>query len=359
MSFAPNWVTPPGNTILDILEEKGMTIDAFSRNIREESNVIKDLLCGNYRIDSLLASKLKDSLGFSENFWLQRDKVFFERKQQLEAEWIKSLPLSEMKKRGWIDKKEKALDACLNFFGVRSLSDWNLKYRNQINNLAFRKSQTFETDLFSIAAWVRKAEIQTETYKIPTWNKDLFEQRLIENIKPLTRVKNPKDFLPHLIKECADCGVRLAIVPSLGKNRASGAVKFVGNNALMILSFRYLTDDHFWFTFFHEAGHLILHAKTEQLRVDTDSYESYNEDEHEANLFAVNCLVPYEIQHELENLNSNKRKLIKFAANAGVSPGIVVGQMQFRKIISFSYLNAYKRRFTWDDIQEGLKSVNL
>lgn len=357
MSFAPNWVSAPGNTIVDILEERRISIEKFCQIIDEKKNTIDDLISGNYRINQPLASKLKSSLGFSEEFWIQRDKIYFERNAELESEWIRGLPVSEMKKRGLINNTNKLLDSCFNFFGISSLSEWNSKYQTQINSLAFRKSSTFETDLFSIAVWVRQAEILTKNYKIAKWNKNLFESKLISEIKPLIKIKSPRDFLPKLIKICAECGVKLAIVPSLGKNRASGAVKFLGEHALMILSFRHLTDDHFWFTFFHEAGHLILHS-TSKLRVDSD-HLAYDEEEHEANLFAEACLIPYDIQDELSSLGSNKRRIISFSMKAGISPGIVVGQMQFKEIISFNYLNSYKRRYIWDDIQAGIDNITF
>ncbi|MFX9089566.1 ImmA/IrrE family metallo-endopeptidase, partial [Acinetobacter baumannii] len=41
--------------------------------------------------------------------------------------------------------------------------------------------------------------------------------------------------------------------------------------AMVLLSFRHLSDDHFWFTLFHEFAHLLLHNN--QTFIDTDDTE--------------------------------------------------------------------------------------
>jgi len=115
---------------------------------------------------------------------------------------------------------------------------------------------------------------------------------------------------------------------------------------------RYLSDDHFWFTFFHEAGHLILHGNREDVYVEMENKidRVYDEKEEEANIFAAEALIPYTLHDKLKSVRSNKRKIIQFAQLAGISPGIVVGQMQFLGYIKYQYLNSYKRRYKWEDI---------
>ena len=137
--------------------------------------------------------------------------------------------------------------------------------------------------------------------------------------------------------------------------RASGATKFLDNDkAMLLLSFRYLSDDHFWFTFYHEAGHIVLHKSKSPIIEENSSNKTYSEEEREANLFAGEVLIPHELQSELSRLRGNKRNIISFAMKAGVSPGIVVGQMQHRGIIDHKYLNSYKRRYDWEEIASTL-----
>ena len=113
----------------------------------------------------------------------------------------------------------------------------------------------------------------------------------------------------------------------------------------MLLSFRYLSDDHFWFTFFHEAGHLLLHGKN-ALFLEGDNIASTKE-EQEANEFAAGILIPTEFQAALLSLPVDGRDVIKFARLVGVSPGIVVGQLQHLGRIKPNQLNSLKRRYSW------------
>jgi len=128
--------------------------------------------------------------------------------------------------------------------------------------------------------------------------------------------------------------------------RASGATRFLTpDKALIVLSFRYRTDDQFWFTFFHEAGHLILHAE-DALFLEDES-EVTAAEEAEANEFAARILVPMAFLPELMILRPGVKEIVGFARKIGVSPGIVVGQLQHLGRVKRDRLNGFKRRYRW------------
>ncbi|WP_254528892.1 MULTISPECIES: ImmA/IrrE family metallo-endopeptidase [unclassified Sphingobacterium] len=356
MSFNPNWVSIPGDTIKSILEFKGSNIIEFSEKINKPSSFIENLIKGYVSIDNELAEALSEQLGFDKEFWLKREENYRTKLVELEKEWISNLPIRSMQKLGLLPlvNKDKIVNSCLHFFGVNTLDEWNKNYRNQISQFAFRKSPTFKTSPYSISVWFRQAENFIKKIKVGNWDKVIFESKLSE-IKLLTREKKPIVFIPQLIKLCAECGVYVAIVRGLEGNPASGATKFINGNPLIILSFRYLTDDHFWFTFFHEAGHLILHGE-KKLWLELDSNINENE-EYEANLFAQACLIPHELENRLQYISRNKRSIIKISMDAQISPGILIGQLQHRGFISKSYMNGYKRYYTKDSINEAIHKV--
>jgi Zn-dependent peptidase ImmA (M78 family) len=105
-----------------------------------------------------------------------------------------------------------------------------------------------------------------------------------------------------------------------------------------------LSDDHFWFTFFHEAGHLLLHGENGFF---LEGIESSTTAEEEANEFAAQILIPPEFQDELAQLRAKIYEVSRFARRLGVSPGIVVGQLQHLRKIRHNQLNGLKRRYTW------------
>jgi HTH-type transcriptional regulator/antitoxin HigA len=357
--FSPNWASNPGNTIIDILNERNVSLEKFAIQMESTISQVEKLINGNVPISFDIANQLEINLGASAEFWVNRDVQYresLEKINKLQENWIKLLPIKDMINFGLINKTENLIKSCLEFFNVTSINEWEEKYNKEIGQLAFRTSSSFSSDFAATAVWLRSGEIAAKKIKYSPWNLNLFLETL-EKIKPLTKKKSPKDFLPKLIEECAKCGVAVAIVRTPSGCRASGATKFIApDRALLILSFRYLSDDQFWFTFFHEAGHLVLHGdKSIHIETSERSTKS-NIEEDEANKFAAEILIPYTLHSKLQNVRGNKRNIINLAIEAGVSPGIVVGQMQYFGIIDFKYLNSYKRRYNWDEINE-IKSL--
>lgn len=361
LPFSPNWATPPGSTIKDVLSQRDVSTNDFAHRMNIDLNNIELLLNGKLSIDDSIATKLEDVIGSTKSFWLKREEQYkkgLESINEIDA-WLKQVPYKDMVRFGWLENKSNIYKSCLDFFNVSNFQEFKIKYDFLLHTVSFRKSSAFISENLSIISWIRRAEIIAENYKCKKWNKELFIETLEEKIKPLTRKKSPKQFLPDLIRYCADCGVAVVIVPTPQKCTASGATKFIDSDkALLILSFRYLSDDQFWFTFFHEAGHLILHSH-KSLRIESENNLKLVADEElEANLFAAEMLVHINLRRELYKLKSDKRKILELAMKAGVSPGIIVGQMQHYKIISPSYLNGYKKRYTWEEINEALNHVS-
>lgn len=352
-TFRPNWASPPGETILDILEERKLSVGLFAKELNQSQKFINGLLQGCESITLEVAEKLEAILGGTSDFWLAREHQYREDLERVTKEelatWLKELPVKDMLSFGWITKTNDLASECLRFFNVPSVKVWRKVYNQTLVTTSFRQSPTFKSEYNAVAAWLRQGEILGSKTNCGPWNSDLFEETL-ETIKPLTRKKSPKEFLPLLTSACAKCGVALAIVRTPSGCRASGATRFINKNkALLLLSFRYLSDDQFWFTFFHEAGHLLLHG-TETAIIEGLNESNDLDREREANLFAGEMLIPHSMQQQLSKIRGNKRDIINFAQAAGVSPGIVVGQMQYHKYIDKKYLNAFKRRYTWEEI---------
>lgn len=352
--FQPDWISTPGQTISDILEERGISTNLFAKKMNSSNEFVSGLLKGNEHISDEIALRLENILGASSRFWLNRENQYREYLLKLETiqaeNWIKSLPIKDMIDYGWIKKSKDIPSECLKFFNVANVSDWHVQQQQLVEVTRFRTSKAFESQLGSTAVWLRQGEIQASRIKCKPWNPELLENTLIK-IKKLSRLKKPGDFLPDLRKACAECGISLAIVRTPSGCRASGATKFLSDDrAMLLLSFRYLSDDQFWFTFFHEAGHLLLHGN-EQVFIEEFKWNDIDDqEERDANFFAGEMLIPTELLSELKILQRNKRQIISFAQKAGVSPGIVIGQMQHHGIIKHSYLNSYKRRYNWDEI---------
>ncbi len=351
--FRPDWASAPGDTIADILEERDLSVIEFARRIGHTLEGANDLLQGRAAITIAAARQLARVLGGSVEFWMSRDFQYRGDVAKLhvaDEEWITELPVGDMIRFGWlapVPHPSDELATCLRFFNVPTVRAWREAYAGVQEMVAFRTSHSFDSRPAAVAAWLRRGEIEAEGTECRAWDAERFRESL-SNIRSLTRKKYPRRFMPELQKCCAESGVAVAVVRAPTGCRASGATRFLTRDkALLLLSFRYLTDDHFWFTFFHEAGHLLLHDKKRLFLEGADVPSTI--EEQEANDFAARTLLPAELQPALLDLRANARQVIRFAVRAGVSPGIVVGQLQYLGRIKHNQLNRLKRRFNWED----------
>lgn len=363
--FQPDWVSAPGDTMVDILEEHNLSLVEFAQRMGHTLDHANELVHGRATITMETAQNLERVLGASAAFWMNREIQYREDFSRLQPilqnaankDWLSELPVKDMIEFEWISAARNVPDkvtACLRFFDVPDVGTWRENYRDMLSVVSFRTSPTFESQPGAVLAWLRQGEIESAEIDCNSWDASEFESSL-SVIRSLTRKKNPKTFLPELRKVCASCGVAVVMVRAPKGCRASGATRFLSpNKALILLSFRYLSDDQFWFSFFHEAAHLLLHDN-KALFLEDDS-EVTAEEEDEANEFAARILIPPKYQSALSELRldaremTNARNIMKLAKRVGVSPGIVVGQLQHMKRIQPSRLNKLKKRFNWEEI---------
>lgn len=357
--FRPDWVSAPGDTMADIMAERDLSVAELAGAIDNTVEQAQRLVHGKERISNKIAERLANVFETSVEFWLARESQYREDLYRLKhpsvahtkAAWLKELPLGDMIKFGWlppVNSISEKIDECLRFFDVPDETVWRQKYSNRIQGPAYRTSPAFKQDVGAVSAWLRRGEIESALIHCKPWDAALFKNRLTK-IRRLTWIKNPNLFVPKLRKICAECGVAVVIARAPRGCRASGATQFINpRKALLLLSLRYLSDDHFWFTFFHEAGHLLLHGK-QALYIEGADVDISKEEE-EANIFAANTLIPSEFQPSFLDLIVDARAVLKFAKRIGISPGIVVGQLQNIGHAGPNKLNMLKRRYDWEKI---------
>lgn len=361
--FCPNWASAPGETIVDALRERGMPLQSFAELMECSSDEVHELIQGRTRITISIARRLSHVLGASLEFWMARDFYFREDARRIHGggrRWLRELPLQDMVSFGWLrpaPHPTEELSECLRYFNVVDIPEWHSTYQGIQEMSVFRTSSSFDSRAASVAAWLRQGEIQASQIACAPWDPEAFYDSL-PHLRTLTRQKDPAKFIPYLQSACSQNGVAVVVVRSPNGCRASGATRFISpNKAILQLSFRHLTDDHFWFTFFHEAGHLLLHNQTgffpEVLGVFSGDWiveglePSKSAKEKEADQFAARTLVPDVFEQQLTTLLPDTRAIVKLAHRIGVAPGIVVGQLQHMERIGHNEFNSLKRRYRW------------
>ena len=188
------------------------------------------------------------------------------------------------------------------------------------------------------------AEREAEAIEIESYNKRLFTEALI-TIRAFTKL-DPKDFFPKMVSRLAGAGVAFVVVPDLKGSRISGAARWLTPaKGLIALSLRYKTNDQFWFSFYHEASHVLLHGK----KIFIDQAESDDrKEEQEANEYAGNLLIPKaEYKKFISGGKFYDKDIRRFAENIGIHPGIVVGRLQHDGLLDFKFHNSFKAKFDY------------
>ncbi|MCX6646428.1 MAG: helix-turn-helix domain-containing protein [bacterium] len=352
--YKPDFVTPPGDTLREVIDARGISQPELAERMNQSRNNVARILSGDAPITTQTALKLERVLGIPARFWGNRElqyREFLAREAEQKelakrSDWLKCFPVSGMVKLGWIEREKdvgKQLQVILDYFKVASPKAYEEYWSKP--QAATRRSPALKIDPYALAAWMRQGEIAAEEISCAVYDAGQFKLTL-QKIKKLT-LEPPEVFQSELIKLCASCGVAVTFVRELPKT-ACGATRWLNPSKAMIqLSLRYKSDDHLWFTFFHEAGHILLHGKR-LVFVECDKFES--PEESEADEFACNTLIPKKVFHEFVYAGEfSKDTIRRFAKKQGIAPGIVVGRLQHEHLLPFSHCNDLKIKFKWPD----------
>ena len=190
--------------------------------------------------------------------------------------------------------------------------------------VAARRSRCFESRPGDAAAWIRQGELQAQQIVCAPFDRDRFRS-VLKTIRSLTR-EEPAVFAPQMRQLCADAGVAVALVREMKKVPWNGATKWLSPDKVMILlSLRGKGEDKFWFSFFHEAGHVLKDNK-KSLFINDESESDLLEQQ--ADTFAAEKLIPSKHNARVSRCRS-KQEIIDLANELGISPGIVAGRYQF------------------------------
>jgi HTH-type transcriptional regulator/antitoxin HigA len=359
--FAPDWVSPPGDTILDLIEERGWTQTELASRLGYTEKHISQLINGKVSLTDEVALCLERVLGSNAGFWLAREAKYREHSARLEAakiqagwiNWLDELPLKELmdsevitKRRNVVNQKLLIVNDCLRFFGVASPKEWQTYYGGM--EASFRRSRVEQSNIGAISTWLRLGERKAELLDLPKYDKQRFE-KILKVIRDLT-IEEPKVFEPRMRELLREAGVAFVLVPAIPCAHVSGVARWLSpTKPLIQMSLYGKTNDKFWFTFFHEAAHILLHADTKEDKKsvfldDPNSNHVNNPQEHEANQWAGNWLIPEQYAELLSSLQS-KSKVTDFAKQIGIHAGIVVGRLQHDGLIDPSWMNGLKQRF--------------
>jgi plasmid maintenance system antidote protein VapI/Zn-dependent peptidase ImmA (M78 family) len=343
--YYPESVTHPSVFLREALEERMLGPKEFAIKTGKPEKTITAVLNGLSSITSDMAILFEQVLKIPAHFWIEAQKNYDEYKARINyqkriaeaGEWARSFPYAQMAKFGWVKptrKLEEKVIELFTFFEVASQKGFEDYYYNQKTRVAFRISLKNQKNATAIASWLRQGEIQAEQITAPEFDKGALKKSL-PKIKAIM-ARHPANFFDSLKNICLEAGVKVVHTPCLPNAPIHGSTRWVKENPLIQLSGRYKRNDIFWFTFFHEVGHVLLHGKKyvsiENIDVEGE-LEAY---EKQADEFAAErILSPNEEKELLKHRPLNPDSVRALAQKFGTHPACIIGRLQHKGLIRY------------------------
>lgn len=345
-TYYPESVSHPGVTLSQKLEEMGMGKKEFAIRVDKPEKTISEIISGLSSITSEMAVKFEDVLQIPASFWLKRQQDYDEVKARSAREdiivnsspWALLFPYAKMATMGWVPptrKIEEKVKALFSFFQVSTSEAWEKYYFEQALMVEFRVSLAHANKPYAVAAWLRRGELQAQSMITPEFNRKLLKDSL-PRIKEVM-ASQPHDFFKQLQQICQEAGVKVVYTPCLPGAPIHGSTRWLGNTPVIQLSARYKTNDKFWFTFFHEVGHILLHGK-KYISIENISYLGQEiAKEKEADDFAISWTFTEEEEEEVLNcIPLTSKDIVHFAKKFGTHPAIIIGRFQHKELMPYS-----------------------
>ncbi len=359
--FFPIYVGNIGLLIDERISELGLSQGDVAKRAGLSQKTMSQLVNGHIRLTPPMAAKLENVLGIESEYLLRIQAEYdasaerAKKRKELSTEvaWVKVCPYSELVNRGIILGASSSVDRLLQLLRFYEcdtpsacMNSWQAKPS------MLRAARAWDSEAAHLAAWLKVGELAARELACQSYDKVAFRQALVE-ARTLSLKEDPIIALQAIQDEFASAGVALAFVKQFKGTRCSGASQWLTpDKALILLSFRYKTDDQLWFTLFHEAGHLLNDSKKETYLENSDaSCDSIDESERQADKFASDFLIePLDYERLIGIERYTRSKIVEESRKIGVAPGIIVGRLQHDSVLPWQTgLNRFKRKLGWDD----------
>jgi addiction module HigA family antidote len=325
---------PPGETLKENMEFLNYSVRDFAKSLEVTEQTLHRIFSGKQPISYETAHKLEMVTGTPSSFWnaleaQYRDNLIIKEEMeefQRQAGWLEEIPVKELVARKAIENTKDIptrFKSALRFFKVSSVSAWREIWEKPL--LAARRSCSAQSKIGHVAAWVRLGEMAGESLNCAPYDREGFKSLLGDEMQKLTR-QDPKVFSSAMVKLCSEVGVALALVPEISKAPLNGATRWItSSKALIVLSIRGKAEDKFWFSFYHEAAHVLNGDGKRQFIISND--DENDPSEQAADKLASDMLIPSNYNAAIKNMTRSS-DIISLANHLKISPGIVAGRFR-------------------------------
>ncbi len=350
MDFS-NFISP-GEAIKYMLDKRSWTQEDFAQIISISPKHANELIKNKKPLSLELIIDISDAFSFDEearqgfiklytNYRVKTIDASNDNLVKSKAELFGKYPISEMIKKGWMEKTNdynSLIEQCkkvLNIDSIQAIDSLNY-------NLYFRKSDNGNFEDTNAKIWRKVAETKAQKVTVPEYNKQALELLLSKVNEYTVRNKGVSEFLNDLQLT----GVKFIHLSHLSKTYMDGAAFKSGNTPIIALTGRYDRLDNFWFTISHEISHVLRHLINENDFFADDSFNSDEKDEKEkeANEMASSALKSKEILQWFRNFYGYlpKEEVLNCSRTLKIHPSSIVGILAFNKKTSFATIHRFK-----------------
>lgn len=349
-------IIPPGETIADILEDRGITQTELASRTNVSTAYISNVISGKKDISANFAAGLEYALGVPKSFWLNlqanyeaellesNEKQTITDKERIIRNELKDI-VKYMRQKGMIPVREKKDDSILSLRKVLQIS--NISNLDKIVPAgAFRISSNAKTNKYILGAWIRLCQIEENTNTITSKFEKKYIKNLINEIKNVMCTNNP-DIQRELNRIMRKYGIAFSIVQNFKGAPVQGYISQINDGTYhMALTIRGSFADIFWFSLFHEIGHIVngdIGSKTKFIDNGND-----NDKEKAADIFAANMLLnPESYKDFINKADFSLKAIMEYASSQNVMPYIVIGRLQKENYLKYNAFSKYKLRYKW------------
>lgn len=354
--ISPDLIIHPGETINDILTSRDISQADLAILTGVTPAYVSQIVNGKKGISAKFAVALEYALGISNSFWINlqahydAEKIEYEKEHTITEGEINAFRqireiVKYLRNIGRIPLRERIEEAVISVREVLQVSNLTALRELAVNG-AFRMPTDVRVDPFVMGAWLRICQLQGSQNKIfDRFNRERIEE-LIIGIKNIMCNGKP-DFREDLSDLMMQHGIDFSLVRNFRGAPVQGYITQRSDGSYqMVLTIRGAFADIFWFSLFHELGHIYNnHIGMSSKFID---YNQQSNIEVEADEFAVNALIPTDdFDAFVSRGDFGLPAIIAFAKKQGVAPYIVIGRLQKQKKIGYNMYCNEKLRYKW------------
>lgn len=346
----------PGETLGDILIERGITQADLASRTGVTPAYVCNVIGGKKDISAKFAFALEYALGVSKSFWINLQANY--DAELLEINELETITEEERNARNCLKDIVKYLRDIKKLPQKESVDDSILSLRKvlQISNIdnlkslipegAFRLSTKSKLDPYVIGAWIRLCQIAGENRRVSTQ----FDIKKIDELVAKTKkimCTEGEDVQNSLTKLFGEYGIDFSVVRNFRGAPVQGYISKKGDGTYqMVLTIRGAYADIFWFSLFHELGHIVNGDVVGS--INFIDYDKESDMEKKANEFASTSLIdPAAYDRFVAYADFSFNAIEKLAKSQNIRPYMVIGRLQREKKIDYTSYSSEKVRYKW------------